>query len=42
MAQIKLGVKINEGRTGAPRDKLGEVSQQLEKFLRALGADLST
>ena len=41
MTQIKLRVKLNEGRTGAPMDKLGEVSQQLEKFLRALAADLS-
>jgi len=41
MAQIRLRVELNRGRTGAPMDKLADVSRQLERFLRALAADLS-
>jgi hypothetical protein len=40
MAQIKLRVELNKGRTGAPIEKLADVSRQLDKFLRALAVDL--
>jgi hypothetical protein len=41
MAQIKLRIELNKGRTGAPLEKLGCVARQMERFLRALGADLN-
>jgi hypothetical protein len=41
MAQIKLRIELNKGRTGAPLEKLGDVARQMERFLRALGADLN-
>ena len=40
MAQIKLRIEMNKGRIGAPLEKLGDISRQIEKFLRALSADL--
>ncbi len=40
MAQIRIRVELNKGRTGAPLDKLGDVARQFERFLRALAADL--
>lgn len=40
MAQIKIRIELNKGRTGAPMDKLGDVSRQLERFLRAVADDL--
>lgn len=40
MAQIKLRIELNRGRVGAPLEKLGDVARQLEKFLRAISADL--
>lgn len=41
MAQIKLRIEMNKGRTGAPLEKLGDIARQIEKFLRALSADLN-
>lgn len=41
MAQIKLRIEINKGRTGAPLEKLGDISRQMEKFLRALASDMT-
>lgn len=41
MAQIKLRIELNKGRTGAPLDKLGEIARQLERFLRSLADDIS-
>ena len=32
---------MNKGRTGAPLEKLADVSRQLERFLRALSSDLN-
>jgi hypothetical protein len=40
MAQIKLRIELNKGRTGAPLDKLGDIARQMERFLRSLAADL--
>jgi hypothetical protein len=40
MAQIKLRIEINKGRTGAPLEKLGDIARQMERFLRALATDL--
>jgi hypothetical protein len=40
MAQIKLRLELNKGRTGAPLEKLGGVARQMESFLRALALDL--
>jgi hypothetical protein len=40
MAQVKVRIELNKGRTGAPLDKLGDVAKQLEKFLRSLATDL--
>ena len=40
MAQIKLRIVLNKGRRGASLAKLGDVTRQLEKFLRSLAADL--
>ncbi len=39
MAHVKLRLIINKGRHGAPLAKLGKISEQLEKFLRALATD---
>ena len=41
MAQIKIRIELNKGRMGAPLEKLGDISRQMEKFLRALTADLN-
>jgi hypothetical protein len=41
MAQIKLRIELNKGRTGAPLEKLGTVARQMERFLRAVAADLN-
>jgi hypothetical protein len=40
MAQLKLRIELNKGREGAPLDKLGDITRQMEKFLRALSDDL--
>ena len=40
MAQIKLRIEINKGRAGAPLEKLGDITRQLDRFLRALASDL--
>jgi hypothetical protein len=40
MAQIKVRIELNKGRTGAPLDKLGDVARQFDRFLRSLAADL--
>jgi hypothetical protein len=40
VAQIKLRIEINKGRAGAPLEKLGEITRQLDKFLRSLAMDL--
>lgn len=39
MAQVKIRLVLNKGRHGAPLSKLGKISEQIEKFLRALAAD---
>jgi hypothetical protein len=39
MARIKVRFSINKGRHGAPMAKLGRISEQAEKFLRALASD---
>ncbi len=41
MARIKVRFELNKGRTGAPLSKLGDISKQAEKFLKALAADLA-
>jgi hypothetical protein len=41
MAQIKVRIELNKGRTGAPLEKLGDVARQFDKFLRSLAADLN-
>ena len=41
MAQLKLRIELNKGREGAPLDKLGDITRQLEKFLRSLADDLN-
>lgn len=40
MARLKIRIRFNPGRTGAPMDRLGEFTSQTEKFLRSLAADL--
>jgi len=40
MSRIKVRFELNKGRTGAPMSKLGDISRQAERFLRALAADL--
>lgn len=40
MAQIRLRIELNKGRTGAPLEKLGDIARQLERFLRSLAGDL--
>jgi len=39
MARLKVRFIINQGRNGAPLAKLGKISEQAEKFLRALATD---
>jgi hypothetical protein len=39
MARIRIRLVINKGRLGAPLAKLGRISEQAEKFLKALAAD---
>jgi len=39
MAGLKVRFVINQGRHGAPMSKLGKISEQAEKFLRALATD---
>lgn len=41
MAQIKLRIEMNKGRAGAPLEKLGHITQQIDKFLRSLATDLN-
>jgi len=40
MAQVKVRIELNKGRTGTPLDKLGDVAKQFERFLRSLASDL--
>ncbi len=40
MARIKVRFELNKGRIGAPLSKLGDISRQAERFLRALAADV--
>jgi hypothetical protein len=40
MAQLKLRIELNKGRTGAPLEKLGDITRQIERFLRSVGDDL--
>lgn len=40
MAQIKLRIEMNKGRSGAPMEKLGEIAKQMERFLRSLALDM--
>src|SRR4051794_39464694 len=40
MALIRVRFAVNEGGLGAPLDKLAEVAQEAERFLRTLAADL--
>ncbi|WP_146050018.1 hypothetical protein [Roseovarius confluentis] len=39
MAKLKIRFVLNKGRRGAPLGKLGRISEQAEKFLRALSKD---
>jgi hypothetical protein len=39
MARIRVRFVINKGRHGAPMTKLGKISEQAEKFLKALASD---
>ncbi len=39
MAKLKIRFVLNKGRRGAPLGKLGKISEQAEKFLRALSID---
>lgn len=40
MPHIKFRIKLNEGREGAPLDKLGDITQEMDKFLRMLAGDI--
>jgi hypothetical protein len=40
VASVKVRLVLNQGRHGAPLTKLGRISEQLEKFLRSLAADV--
>ena len=40
MAQLKIRIELNKGRTGAPLEKLGDVARQFDRFLRAVATDL--
>jgi hypothetical protein len=39
MARMKVRLVLNKGRHGAPLSKLGKISEQAERFLRALAGD---
>jgi hypothetical protein len=39
MAQLKIRLKLNQGRRGAPLSKLGKIAEQADRFLRALADD---
>jgi hypothetical protein len=39
VAKLKIRFVLNKGRRGAPLGKLGRISEQVEKFLRALTTD---
>ncbi len=39
MAKLRIRFVLNKGRRGAPMGKLGRISEQAEKFLRALSSD---
>lgn len=39
MAKLKIRFVLNKGRHGAPLGKLGRISEQAERFLRALSKD---
>lgn len=39
MATLKVRLRVNSGRVGTPLYKLGKISEQVERFLRALAAD---
>jgi hypothetical protein len=41
MARIKVRFELNKGRTGVPLTKLGDISKQAERFLKALAVDLA-
>ena len=41
MALIQVRFEINRGGQGAPLDKLAEIAQKAERFLRSLAVDLS-
>lgn len=40
MARLRIRLRFNPGRDGAPLDRLGELAVQAEKFLRSFAADL--
>lgn len=40
MARLRIRLRFNPGRDGAPLDKLGELAVQVEKFLRSFAADI--
>jgi hypothetical protein len=40
MARLKVRIRFNPGRTGAPMDRLGEFATQTERFLRSLASDI--
>lgn len=39
MAKLRIRFTINKGRQGAPLGKLGRISEQADKFLRAISVD---
>jgi hypothetical protein len=41
MAQIKVRVVVNKGRTGAPLEKLSDIARQFDRFMRSLVGDLA-
>ena len=41
MTRIRVRFELNRGRTGAPLSKLGDISKQAERFLKALANDLA-
>jgi hypothetical protein len=40
MAQLKLRIELNKGRAGAPLEKLGDITRQIDRFLRSVADDL--
>jgi len=40
MSKFRIRIKFNPGRHGAPLDRFGEFTEQVEKFLRSLTTDL--